>query len=94
MTATKTMTTADVAAKLGTDGRTLRRYLRSTKQGVGTGKRYEFDAAGIADLKKGFVAWRKEVEGEKAAVTHACDECGKTFKSASGLASHARVHSS
>lgn len=92
MTTTTTMTTADIAAKLGTDGRTLRRYLRSTKQGVGTGKRYEFDSAAIADLKKGFTAWRKEVEGEKAAVAHTCDECDKEFKSASGLASHAKSH--
>jgi hypothetical protein len=59
---------------------------------VGTGKRYEFDAPAIAELRKGFVAWRKEVEGEKAAVAHTCDECGKTFKSASGLASHAKSH--
>ena len=92
MTTTTTMTTAEVVQKLGTDGRTLRRYLRSTKQGVGTGKRYEFDAAAIADLKKGFTAWRKEVEGEKTAVTHTCEECGKAFKSASGLASHIRSH--
>jgi hypothetical protein len=72
---------------------TLRRYLRATKQGVGTGKRYEIKASDIPDLKKGFDAWRKEVTGAKAADTHTCPVCDKKFKSASGVASHVRSHS-
>lgn len=82
-----TLTTADIAKKLGTTGRTLRRYLRSQEEGVGTGKRYEFTSDDLTDIKKGFAAWRKEVEASKGAETHACPHCDRDFKSASGLAS-------
>lgn len=89
-----TLTTTEVADKLGTDGRTLRRFLRSTDQGVGTGKRYTFDSAQVTDLKKRFIAWRKEMDEAKPTEAHTCSRCGKGFKSASGLASHTRSHES
>lgn len=92
MAETTTLTTAQVADKLKTDPRTLRRFLRSSEQGVGTGKRYEFDTKSVTALKKRFDAWRTEVEGTKAEETHTCAECDKEFKSASGLASHAKTH--
>lgn len=87
------MTTAQVADKLKTDPRTLRRFLRSSEEGVGTGKRYLFDPRSVTALKKQFDAWRAEVEGKEAATPmHTCTECEKEFKSASGLASHAKTH--
>lgn len=90
MAETTTLTTAQVADKLKTDPRTLRRFLRSSEQGVGTGKRYEFDTKSVTALKKRFDSWRAEVEATKP--THTCDACDKSFKSASGLASHAKTH--
>lgn len=89
---TDTMTTAEVATKLKTDGRTLRRYLRSAEQGVGTGKRYAFTTDDVATIKKGFTAWRKEVDASKASESHTCEHCDRSFMSASGLTSHLRTH--
>jgi hypothetical protein len=60
------LTTREVADKLGADPRVLRRFLRTTEQGVGAGSRYEFKPDTIADLKKRFNAWKKATE-EKAA---------------------------
>jgi predicted transcriptional regulator len=54
-----TLTTKEVADKLGTTPRRLRRFLRAERHGVGTGKRYEFTAPAIATLKKAFSAWDK-----------------------------------
>ena len=88
----ETLTTAEVAKQLKTDGRTLRRFLRSTKQGVGTGKRYAFTAKDVPSLKQGFTAWREGAEAAKGAETHTCEHCSKEFKTASGLASHSRTH--
>lgn len=54
------LTTRQVAEKLDTDPRVLRRFLRSETSGrdkVGKGKRYEFSAPQIPALKKKFAAW-------------------------------------
>lgn len=56
-TKTDALTTRQVAEALGTDPRTLRKFLRSQERGVGAGSRYEFKQGDIADLKKGFAAW-------------------------------------
>lgn len=64
MTTEQTLTTRDVAAKLGTDPRTLRRFLRASSQGVGTGSRYAVSASDVPALKKAFATWIK-AEGTK-----------------------------
>lgn len=51
------MTTADVAAKLETTPKTLRRFLRATAAGVGAGSRYAFTAKDMPKLRKAFAAW-------------------------------------
>lgn len=60
MTKTQRLTTREVAEKLETDPRTLRRFLRARDKGVGAGKRYEFTGKDIAPLKKAFDAWLQE----------------------------------
>lgn len=50
----------EAAAELGTDARTLRKFLRSKQsplEPVGQGNRYEFDSKEMKALKKAFVAW-------------------------------------
>jgi hypothetical protein len=62
MAEANTLTTRQTAQKLGTDPRTLRRFLRSDASGrgkVGKGKRYEFTAPQVPALKKKFAAWAK-----------------------------------
>lgn len=56
----KPLSTAEVAAKLETDARTLLKFLRSQEKGVGAGGRYGFEPQQVANLKKQFAAWRKE----------------------------------
>jgi hypothetical protein len=53
------MTTREVAEAVGTDPRTLRKFLRSRDMGVGAGSRYEFKADDLPELKKAFTAWAK-----------------------------------
>ncbi len=62
----KPLRTAEVAAKLDTDARTLRKFLRSQERGVGAGGRYGFEPQQIGNLKKQFNAWQKERETPKA----------------------------
>lgn len=62
----KMLTTREVAEKLGTDPRTLRRFLRAKDKGVGTGARYEFEPRDIAPLKKSFTSWDKARAEENA----------------------------
>lgn len=66
------MLTAKAAAtKLGTDGRTLRKFLRKKHGTVGQGQRWEIDANDIDALKTEFEAWSKggKSTGEKKAST-------------------------
>lgn len=60
------LTTRQVAEKLDTDPRVLRRFLRSDGSGrdkVGKGKRYEFTAPQVPALKKKFAAWAAADKG-------------------------------
>lgn len=57
----KTLTTADVAKKVGTDPRTLRMFLRSdasTVEAVGKGSRYRIKSTQVTKLKKEFQEWQ------------------------------------
>lgn len=76
-----TFSTKEVAEKLGTDARTLRKFLRSevTEAGgtvgedtPGKGKRYSFESRQIGGLKKRFEQWSTA----KAAKTESPDESG------------------
>jgi hypothetical protein len=56
------MNSREVAGRLGTDARTLRRFLRdpkSTFQAVGSGGRYEFEESDLPGLEKRFADWMK-----------------------------------
>lgn len=68
-TKTDALTIRQVAEALGTDPRTLRKFLRSQERGVGAGSRYEFKQGDIADLKKGFAAWSTKETAKKATPT-------------------------
>jgi RNA binding exosome subunit len=59
------LSTKQVAEAIGTDAKTFRVFLRQSKQGVGSGKRYAFEQKDVAPLKKKYNAWVKERE-EKA----------------------------
>jgi hypothetical protein len=54
----------ELAAKLGTDGRTLRKFLRSQDLGVGFGSRYRWPSLTDPALKKLIKAW--EQQGQQA----------------------------
>lgn len=68
----ETLSAKEAAAALGTDARTLRKFLRSKAQDVvepvGQGKRYAITKDEIKKLKKAFLAWsegaRKKDEDE------------------------------
>jgi hypothetical protein len=53
------LTAKEVATRLDTDARTLRKFLRSTDQveSPGKGSRYSIEAKAVRSLKKGFDAW-------------------------------------
>ena len=57
----ETYTPKQVAARIGTDAKTLRKFLRSeasTVEAVGQGGRYEFDADAMATIETEFTAWK------------------------------------
>lgn len=77
---TKTITATEFAAKIGTDARTARRYLRKAvgKAGNGKGKgaRHAIPASEVGTLRKGFKTWhdadqkaRAEAKAAKATAT-------------------------
>lgn len=55
------MTTVQAAEAVGTDARTLRKFLRASAHydAVGQGKRYEFDEADLDALSQRFKDWSK-----------------------------------
>lgn len=59
----ETYTAKQVAARCGTDSKTMRKFFRSshsTVEPVGQGGRYEFDAKDFPKIKREFDAWRKK----------------------------------
>jgi hypothetical protein len=54
-----TLTSSDVARAIGTDAKTLRKFLRAdpTFHNVGSGARYGFTAADIPTIKRAFEKW-------------------------------------
>lgn len=70
------LTTAEVAASLNTDPRTLRKFLRSNDSGiesVGKGKRYSITAAQVRSLRSKFTKWETAAAEAKAAREAAAD---------------------
>lgn len=67
----ETITTATVAEELGTDTRTLRKFLRDTRGDghavVGKGARYSFEKREMRSLKSQFTKWSAQKAAEKAA---------------------------
>jgi DNA-binding transcriptional MerR regulator len=68
------LNTKQAAEKLGTDARTLRRFIRqdSTYSNAGSGGRYEFTDKDIPTLKKRFSEWQnssREKAPERSRVT-------------------------
>lgn len=58
----ETYTAKQVAARCGTDSKTMRKFFRSshsTVEPVGQGGRYEFDAKDLPQIKQEFDTWRK-----------------------------------
>ena len=65
-----TLSTKAVAEALGTDPKTLRRFLRSSTSmvgRVGQGSRYTFTKTEVTALKKRFAAWSKAQPAKKVA---------------------------
>ena len=57
---TQKLSAKEAAAELGTDARTLRKFLRSKSspiEPVGQGNRYEFTSKEVKTLKKAFLSW-------------------------------------
>lgn len=63
------MNTRQMADKLETDPKRLRRFLRAdpTYRNAGQGGRYEFDDKDVATLKKRFSAWLEKTAKDAAA---------------------------
>lgn len=62
MTTEEPLSAKGAARELGTDARTLRKFLRSDHspfQAVGQGRRYEFDTDQFKKLKMKFEKWQK-----------------------------------
>ena len=56
---TGTLTAKAAASRLGTDGRTLRKFLRHKFGLIGQGQRWSIDEGNIEKLGKEFKAWNK-----------------------------------
>lgn len=52
----------EVAQELGTDARTVRKFLRKTYGNIGQGNRWNIQRKEIAQLKKQFQEWQKPIE--------------------------------
>lgn len=64
----RTFSASEAAAELGTDGKTLRRFLRqdSTYKNAGSGGRYEFTTADMPKLTEKFNAWHNRPKSSKS----------------------------
>jgi hypothetical protein len=87
---TATITTRDLADAIGTDPRTLRKFLRSIDQGVGKGSRYALkgDARSIATLRKKFAKYEEAVIAAKAAKEAESDIADEAPKAGVSLEKH------
>lgn len=59
----ETYTAKQVATRIGTDAKTLRKFFRSaasTVEPVGQGGRYEFDAADLPKIREQFTNWNEK----------------------------------
>lgn len=70
---TTKLSAKDAAKEIGTDARTLRKFIRSAKDlpisPVGQGARYEFTSKEVKALKKAFLTWStKGTKSEKTKV--------------------------
>jgi hypothetical protein len=66
------LTTAQVAEKLGTDARTLRKFLRSDAckvESVGKGSRYQIEAKQVQQLRSQFTKWGAAQDEKPKTVT-------------------------
>jgi hypothetical protein len=68
----KTITPTELAQELGTDGRTVRKFLRSTtpkEQHPGKGSRWELDGTkrGVTQMTKRFNDWKAQQDAAKTA---------------------------
>jgi len=67
---TSAITAPEAAAKIGTDPKQFRRFLRSDASpidAVGQGARYALDPKDLPKLKREFQKWQAEVEAKRAA---------------------------
>lgn len=68
MATTEKFSAKEAAIQLGTDARTLRKFIRSKScdfEPVGQGNRYEFTSKEIKSLKKAFLAWSNGTKPKK-----------------------------
>jgi hypothetical protein len=68
MAEAKTITPKELSEKLGSDSKTVRRFLRATRPDAkpGQGGRWEIPAADVAKLKTAYAKWTKAQEEAKA----------------------------
>lgn len=66
--AAKTFTPKEIAEDLGTDGKTLRKFLRSTfpEAAPGKGNRWALTSKQVREVKKGFKVWDESRRAPKA----------------------------
>jgi hypothetical protein len=64
---TPTLSTKDVAERVGTDPKTLRVFLRASSdyEAPGSGARYSFTAKDVPTMKTRFAKWQAEREAAK-----------------------------
>lgn len=70
----KTYGAKQVASRIGTDAKTLRKFFRSTSSpysSVGQGGRYEFPVSQLPLIRRQFLAWQ---EGKRAIITKTKEE--------------------
>lgn len=90
-TMSQMLSTKEAAAEIGTDARTLRKFIRSDScsfDAVGQGKRYEFSKKDVNQLKKAFLAWsggapskkNKAMEQAEAARAKGHEHDGEEFE--------------
>lgn len=65
---TSSLSAKEVAQELGTDARTVRKFLRKTYGTIGQGNRWSIQRKEVAKLKKAFDEWAKPVESKGSAV--------------------------